>query len=142
MLAGLLIDTNVVSELGKRRPNSAVKSFMQDKPLDELFVSCVSMAELRAGVEQSGDPVTTANIGTWLAQVIRPMFEGRVLDVTEETMMRWLALVHDGRRNNHTYSQPDLLIAAQALEHDLTVVTRNTRDFERAGVSIVNPWLD
>jgi predicted nucleic acid-binding protein len=68
------------------------------------------------------------------------MFTGRVLEVTEDIMLEWRLLVEEGRKIGHTFSQPDLLIAAIALHHGLIVVTRNQKDFEKAGVPVLNPW--
>jgi predicted nucleic acid-binding protein len=68
------------------------------------------------------------------------MFEQRILPVTEDIMFRWRVLVEEGRKLGHTYSQPDLIIAATALHHGLTIVTRDCGDFERARVPLVNPW--
>lgn len=68
------------------------------------------------------------------------MFDQRVLPITEEIMFRWRVLVEEGRKAGHTFSQPDLIIAATALHHGFTMVTRDRSDFERAGVAIVNPW--
>jgi toxin FitB len=67
------------------------------------------------------------------------MFNDRVLPVTEDIMFRWRVLMEDGRKSGHTFSQPDLIIAATALQHGLTV-TRDRSDFDRAGVPVVNPW--
>jgi predicted nucleic acid-binding protein len=69
------------------------------------------------------------------------MFEQRVLGVTEDVMFKWRLLVEEGRKAGHTFSQPDLIIAATALEHGLTVVTRDVADFERARVPLLNPWV-
>jgi predicted nucleic acid-binding protein len=68
------------------------------------------------------------------------MFEGRILPVTEYVMLKWRLLVEEGRRTRYTYAQPDLIVAATALHHGLTIVTRDTRDFARSGASIHNPW--
>jgi len=68
------------------------------------------------------------------------MFNDRVLPVTEDIMFRWRVLMEDGRKSGHTFSQPDLIIAATALQHGLTVVTRDRADFDRAGVPVMNPW--
>jgi predicted nucleic acid-binding protein len=68
------------------------------------------------------------------------MFDGRILPVTEDIMLRWRIVVEEGRKSGHTFSQPDLIIAATALHHGLTVVTRDSRDFERAGAAVLNPW--
>ena len=65
-----------------------------------------------------------------------------MIEVSEDVMFTWPVLVENGRKNGHTFSQPDLIIAASALHHDLTVVTRNVRDFELADVPAVNPWTE
>ena len=69
------------------------------------------------------------------------MFKNRVLEITESVLLRWLVLVTEGRGRNHTYSQPDLFLAATALENDLTLLTRNTKDFQGIqGLKLHNPW--
>jgi predicted nucleic acid-binding protein len=68
------------------------------------------------------------------------MFAQRILPITEDVIIRWRFLVHEGGKAGHTYSQPDLIIAATALHHGLTVVTRDRSDFDRARVPVVNPW--
>ena len=79
-------------------------------------------------------------LNDWLTNVLRPMFDDRVLAITEEIMLKWRLLVEEGRKTGHTFAQPDLMIAATALHHGLTVVSRNTGDFERANVPVLNPW--
>jgi predicted nucleic acid-binding protein len=68
------------------------------------------------------------------------MFEHRVLQVTEDIMLKWRLLVEEGRKTGHTFSQPDLIIAATALHHRLTIVTRDRSDYDKARVPVVNPW--
>jgi predicted nucleic acid-binding protein len=68
------------------------------------------------------------------------MFDHRVLQVTEDIMLKWRLLVEEGRKTGHTFSQPDLIIAATAIHHGLTVVTRDRSDYEKAHVPVVNPW--
>lgn len=68
------------------------------------------------------------------------MFDQRVLPITEDIMLRWRLVVEEGRKAGHTFSQPDLLIAATALHHGLTMVTRDRSDFDKAGVPVINPW--
>jgi hypothetical protein len=81
-------------------------------------------------------------LNDWLLHKIRPMFAQRVLPISEDIMLRWRQLVEDGRKLGHTFSQPDPIIAATALHHGLTVVSRDTRDYERAGAPTVNPWRE
>lgn len=141
-MSGWLLDTNVLSELRRPRPQARVLAFVAAQPLDTLFVSTVTFAEIRFGIERVGDPIQRAELNDWLAHKVRPMFEQRVLEVSEDVMFKWRLLVEDGRKAGHTFSQPDLIIAATALHHALTVVTRDTGDYERARVPLFNPWLD
>jgi len=68
------------------------------------------------------------------------MFGERVLPITEDIMLRWRLLVEQGRKTGHTFSQPDLIVAATAIQHGLTVVTRDRSDFDKTGVPVINPW--
>jgi len=79
-------------------------------------------------------------LNDWLTNKLRPMFEDRVLPITEDIMLTWRLLVEQGRKNGHTFAQPDLMIAATALHYGLKVVTRNPGDFEKANVPALNPW--
>jgi predicted nucleic acid-binding protein len=81
-----------------------------------------------------------AELNEWLAGVLRPAFTGRILPVTEDILLKWRTLMEEGRKTGHTYSHPDLVLAATALHHGLTVVTRDRRDFDKAGVLVFNPW--
>jgi toxin FitB len=139
---GWLLDTNVLSELRRPKPDSNVVSFVASKPLDLLFVSIVTFAEIRFGIEAVADATRRAELNYWLAHKVRPMFEQRSLPVSEDVMFKWRLLVEDGRKAGHTYSQPDLIIAATALDHGLTVVSRDTSDFRRARVPVFNPWRE
>ena len=142
LVSGWLLDTNVISELRRPRPNARVRSFIASQRLDDLFVSSVTLAEIRFGIEALGDPIRRSDLTDWLLHKVRPMFDQRVLEVSEDVMFKWRILVEEGRKAGHTFSQPDLLIAATALQHGLTVVTRDTADYKLARVPLLNPWLD
>jgi len=139
---GWLLDTNVISELRRPRPDPRVTSFIEGQRLEDLFVSAVTFAEIRYGIETSTDPIRRAELGSWLLYRVRPMFDQRVLDVSEDVMFKWRLLVETGRKVGHTFSQPDLIIAATALHHGLTVVPRDTGDYKLARVPLFNPWFD
>lgn len=141
-MTGWLLDTNVLSELRRPKPNTKILNFVASKPLDLLFVSIVTFAEIRFGIEGIADATRRAELNDWLAHKVRPMFEQRALAVSEDVMFKWRLLVADGRKAGHTYSQPDLIIAATALHHGLTVVTRDTSDFQKARVPVLNPWRE
>lgn len=105
-----------------------------------MFISEVSFAEIRFGIEQLDDAERRASIAAWLDTSLRPLFEGRTFPISEDVILRWRLLVEAGRRRGHTFGQPDLFIAAIAAEENLIVVTRDTAHFEAAGVPVLNPW--
>ena len=132
-----LLDTNIISELRKgRRADEGVRFWMEATPASSLWVSVLVLGELRRGVEalRRRDPVSADVLEVWL-RAQASMHAGRVLPVDEEVADRW------GRLN-----VPDLvptvdgLLAATALVHGMTVVTRNTRDFAPTGVELLNPF--
>ena len=136
-----LLDTNVISELRKPKAEPKVVEFVSSTPLSELFVSAVTLVEIRFGIELSPDAQRRAALQDWLMFKVRPMFDPRrTLPVTEDILLRWRVLLEDGRKTGHTFSQPDLLIAGTAAYHGLTVVTRDRIHFDRAGVPVLNPW--
>lgn len=141
-MTGWLLDTNVLSQLRRPKPDRKVVAFIAAEPLELLYVSAVTLAEIRFGIEVVADATKRAELNDWLAHKVRPMFEQRVLPVTEEIMFKWRLLVEDGRKAGYTFSQPDLIIAAAALHHGLTVVTRNVRDYEQVRARVFNPWVD
>jgi len=139
-VTGWLLDTNVLSELRRPRPEAKVLQFVSGQKLQLLYVSIVTFAEIRFGIELLDDASRRMELNDWLTNVLRPMFDDRVLAITEDIMLKWRLLVEEGRKTGHTFAQPDLMIAATALHHGLTVVSRNTGDFERANVPVLNPW--
>ncbi len=141
-MTGWLLDTNILSELRKSRPEPKVVAFVASQPLRTLFVSDVTFAEIRFGIELVLEPGRRAELQDWLTHKVRPMFQGRVLPVSEDVMFKWRVLVEDGRKLGHTFSQPDLIIAASALHHGMTIITRDTADFIRTKAPLFNPWAD
>ncbi len=141
-MKGWLLDTNVISELRRSRPSARVRGFVAAQALEELFISTVTLAEICFGIETVADPIRRAELNDWLLHKVRPLFDQRVLEVSEDVMFKWRLLVEDGRKAGHAFSQPDLIIAATALHHGLTVVTRDTGDYHLARVPLLNPWID
>lgn len=139
-MKGYLLDTNILSELRRLRPEPKVVAFISAQPLESLFVSAVTFAEIRFGIELIEDVHKRASLNDWLNLQIRPMFESRVLPISEDIMFKWRLLVEEGRKTGHTFAQPDLIIAATALHHGLAVVSRDSGGYEKTGASLVNPW--
>ena len=135
-----LLDTNVLSELRRPKPEPKVVAFVSGCALDQLHISAVTLAEIRFGIELVNEPNRRVELSDWLTHKVRPMFDQRVLQITEDIMLKWRILVEQGRKIGHTFSQPDLIIAATAIHHGLTVVTRDRSDYDKAHVPVMNPW--
>lgn len=139
-MTGLLLDTNILSELRRQKPDAKVVQFVSAQSLDHLYVSVVTLAEIRFGIELVKDLTRRMELNDWLTHQLRPMFEDRALEITEDIMLKWRLLVEEGRKVGHTFSQPDLIIAATALQHGLTIVSRDTGEYKKAKVPVLNPW--
>jgi predicted nucleic acid-binding protein len=140
-MKGWLLDTNVISELRKQNCHPAVKAWSDRQSPNSFYLSTITMAEIRFGIERTKDDVFRQELNEWLDQVLRPWFSDRLLGVDEEVILQWRRMVEQGRKENYTFSQPDLFIAAIAVVHDLCVVTRNVEDFKKSGVPVFNPFL-
>jgi predicted nucleic acid-binding protein len=135
-----LLDTNVISELrqGKPQPSAAVRRWAADQPSHRLFLSAITILELELGIQslERRTPPQGSALRSWLAGV-RTAFAGHILPFGENTAAVCASLHIPNPR-----SERDAMIAASALEHKFTVVTRNTADFEATGVPLIDPWLD
>jgi len=137
-----LLDTNVVSELRKTNTNKAdraVTAWARSIAAESMFLSAISVLELERGtlLMERRDPAQGAMLRSWMENLVMPSFAGRILPVDTPVALRCAALhVPDPK------SYRDALIAATALVHGMTVVTRNVSDFEPTGVAILNPWND
>lgn len=131
-----LLDTVVLSELRKKDRHPGVVRWLQGRPADDIFLSAVTIGEIERGIgrQRSKDPAFAEALEFWLDRTIQ-IYADRILPVDTRIARRWGSLSarlgHDGA---------DLLIAATALEHELTVVTRNVRHFEPTGVAVIDPF--
>ncbi len=135
-----LLDTNILSERRKPKPEPRVIAFYDAQPLSVLYLSVISIAEIHFGIELQQDVTRRAELNEWPTRTRRPAFTGRIIPVTEEILLKWRLLLENGRRIRYTYSLADSLVAATALHHGFTVVTRDRGEFDRAGVPVFNPW--
>ena len=131
-----LLDTNVVSELRRPRPHPAVLAWIRDVAEEDLHVCAVTIGEIQAGIEitREQDVMKAAELGEWLGRVLETY---QVLAVDAAAFREWARLMM--HRRSDTLLQ-DAMIAAVAVVHRLTVVTRNVRDFERLGVATLDPF--
>ena len=135
-----MTQTSIVSELRKPNCDVNVKKWA-DAQLPQLFyLSTVTLAEIRFGIERVQDDTQREELKEWLEKTLRPWFAGRILSVDEDVILLWRQLVEIGRKQGYTFGQPDLFIAAISILNDLCVVTRNIRDFEKSGALIINPF--
>ncbi|MGO9171081.1 MAG: type II toxin-antitoxin system VapC family toxin [Rhodomicrobium sp.] len=135
-MAGFLIDTCVLSETRKRRPDAGVVQFLADADAVQLYLSVLTVGEMRKGIEKKRltDADAAGQIAAW-ADRIETDFADRILEVDVAVARLWGEFSAGGRA-----PVIDMLIAATALVHGLTVVTRNMKDFVASGVALINPW--
>ncbi len=140
--APFLFDTNVISDATKPRPAPALREFLGEVDLPNIFVSVVSLGEIRRGIEIADDPLRRTALLIWLQNDILRRHAGRILPVTEGVMETWALMIAATGKKPGQLPVFDGLLAATALHHRLTVVTRNVADFRQFGVSIFNPFED
>ena len=137
---GFLLDTNVPSELVRPQPEPKVQAWIAAQNLDALFMSAVSFGELRKGIVLRSPGKRRTELEDWLETDLTILFSGRVLPLTRAIAERWGALEGQRQLLGRPLPVPDGQIAATALEHRLTLVTRNTKDFADLGITLINPW--
>jgi predicted nucleic acid-binding protein len=135
-----LLDTNILSELRRPRPDSNTIDFIGAQPAEFLFTSDVTLAEMVFGIEQVADADQRAALHDWLENQVRPAFRERTLGIDESVIVRWKRMMMAGRKSGHTFSQPDLFIAAIAAGAGLIVVSRDTSQFVAARVPVLDPF--
>jgi predicted nucleic acid-binding protein len=139
-LNGSLIDTNVISEFAKANPDPNVIRWFQAADPDTLFASVVTLGEIRLGIEDLPMGKRRRDLELWLTTGLPAWFAANLLPVTKEIAERWGRATIEAKRNGLMLATADGLIAATALDHDLTLITRNTKDFAGLGVALLNPW--
>jgi len=135
-----LLDTNVISELIVPRPDPRVIDWFDEADEDELFISVVSIAEIRRGIEMMASGRKRERLDAWSSDDLPARFEGRILLVDAEIAARWAKVMTRRQAIGRVIATMDVFIAATALRHVLTLVTRNTVDFENLELSLINPW--
>ena len=136
----LILDTNVLSELRKKRPHPRVTAWFKQERIESCFVSAVTLGEIEQGIAQTSDAALGHALQEWLDGTLLPTFQGRVLSLGESEMRLWGRLRGKGFRIGRPVAVTDALLAATALQHEFTLVTRNVTDFDGLGVRLFNPW--
>jgi predicted nucleic acid-binding protein len=139
-VSGFLLDTNVISEAVKPSPNPKVEHWFKSIPEDLMYISVLTIGEIRRGIALQSNAARQARLQAWLEGDVLIVFRGRTLEVDVEIADRWGAITADARRRGTPMPVIDSLLAATALHHNLTFATRNTKDVASTGVSVVNPW--
>jgi toxin FitB len=135
-----LLDTNVLSEARRPEPDRRVLQWLDELDEDRAFISVVSLAEIRRGVALMEDGRRRAALADWLVRDLPDRFAGRILDIGQKTAFAWGDLMAKAKRRGIGLASMDGLLAATALAHDLTLATRNTKDFQNLGVMLFDPW--
>ena len=137
-----LLDTHVVSEWTKPQPNPGVVAWLANVDEDRVFISVITLAELRHGVEKMNAGTRRDRLDTWLSQQIPGRFDNRILTIDPETADHWGRIMARCQAAGRRMSSNDGFIAATARQHDMDLITRNTTDFETSGIRLINPWRE
>lgn len=135
-----LLDTNVISEWVKPRPDAGVVAWLAAADEDSLYLSVIAFAEIRLGIALLPPGRGRTQLATWLDQDLDDRFEGRILAIDRSISEAWAGIVARGRARGATPPILDAFIAATALVHGMTVVSRNVRQLERLEVPVLDPW--
>jgi len=136
-----LLDTCVVSELVRPKPKASVVSWVLERDEDELFLSVITIGELEKGIARLPDSPKRVALEQWVRRELADPFRDRLLAIDSGVAARWGALVGASEARGQPLPVIDSLIAATGVQHDLTVVTRNTDDLERCGARCFDPWV-
>jgi predicted nucleic acid-binding protein len=139
-VSGFLLDTNIISELVKPKPEANVTEWIENTDESLLYLSVLTLGEIRRGIASLPQSRRRATLGAWLDKDLRARFEGRFLVIDQEVADRWGLLTAAARSSGIVLPVIDGLLAATALEHNLTLVTRDTGQIPSMGVAVFNPW--
>ena len=139
---GFLLDTNVISETVRPRPEPRVLRWFRERTPRDLFLSTVTLGELVRGALKLDDPARSRRYQHWITRDLTRQFDGRILAFDDRAAAIWGEIMAAGDQAGHPQPALDAQIAAVARRHDLMLATRNTRDFRDMDLALVNPWRD
>lgn len=137
-----LLDTNVISEWVKPHPDPGVAAWLAEVDEDRVFISVVTLAELRHGIERMPAGARRDRLDTWLRDELLPRFEGRILPVDGAVADAWGKVMARGQAAGRPVGAMDAFLAATAESHGLVLVTRNVSDFALVEQGVINPWAE
>ena len=135
-----LLDTCLISELVAKQPNQKVLDWVDAQVPETLYLSVITIGEIAKGICKLTPSKRKESLTTWLNETLPNRFEHRILTIDVSTMVLWGNLICQLEQNVRPLPAMDSLIAAIALQHSLSLVTRNEKDFAGTGVVIINPW--
>lgn len=135
-----LLDTNVISEWTKPRPDAGVIAWLDAADENGLYLSVLAFAELRLGIELLPSGPKRARISAWLDEDLAARFEGRIIGIDRPIAEAWAGVIAHGRAQGVTPPVLDAFLAATAHVHEMTLVTRNERHLAFLGVPVLSPW--
>ena len=139
-MSGYLLDTNIISELTKTRPEPKVLSWLQTISEELLYLSVLAIGEVRKGIDSLPASNRRSLLESWLANDLVLRFSGRILDVNLDIAERWGTISAQAKMAGTPLAVTDGLMAATTLHHNLTLVTRNIKDLRVSGIKTLNPW--
>ena len=142
MVTGFLLDTNIISELMKPRPNRRLTDWISATAEELLHLSAITIGEVRKGIELLDEGTKRVALQSWLEHDVRVRFAGRILAFDDAVAERWGVIEALAKRQRTTLPTIDAQLAATAQHYGLTFVTRNTNDVRPTGVSLFDPWND
>jgi predicted nucleic acid-binding protein len=139
-VSGFLLDTNCISEVVRLKPEPRVMAWMEGADESLLYLSVLTMGEIRKGLAALQQSKRRTQLETWLELELQARFSGRILPIDATVADRWGLLAASAKRSGKALSSIDGLLAATAIHHNLTIVSRNVSDFANTYVPVVNPW--
>jgi predicted nucleic acid-binding protein len=137
---GYLLDTNCISEAVRLRPDPGVMSWLETSNEDLLYLSVLTLGEIRKGVAALRQGRRRTSLETWLGAELQARFSARILPIDAAVADRWGSLAAAAKNRGRALSTIDGLLAATAIQHNLTIVSRNDTDFAHTQVPVLNPW--
>jgi toxin FitB len=141
-MSGFLLDTNCISEMVRSKPEPRVLEWMEAADESVLYLSVLTLGEIRKGVAGLPQGRRRTHLETWLELDLQARFSGRILSIDAPVADRWGSIAAKAKQKGRALSAIDGLLAATALHHNLTIVSRNVSDFAHTHAAVFNPWED